>query len=181
MPSARSTSMLVLVLLASLLTSERGYAQRYDRHAFAGPTVAIARPGASDQQWGIGGQLALAVALDGFWSVVAAGEGAWHPSIEDPQRASFSVYGASIGARYNLDVFAYIPYLTIAGVFWGATPPGPEDDPEPAAALKVSLGLDWRPARAWGLGAALELYSPPSSAGSLDLYSTCFLYASTYF
>ncbi len=95
-------------------------------------------------------ELGLGHPLNDFWVLQTQQRFAAH-GIDSP----LSIHQSSLGLRYHLDVFEYIPWLSLAPIFlW--TPAELE-----GWGLDVALGLDW-------------MLTPECSLGILSRYQSLF-------
>lgn len=84
-------------------------------------------------------------ALDGFWALRA---GAIHGEHRSKGEA-FRVSQASLGLRYALDVFTWVPWLDLSGVGYGTSG---TDAPELAGGVAIGFGFDYLLDPTWSLG-----------------------------
>ncbi len=83
--------------------------------------------------------------FDGFWGLRGGYAYAEHRS----KGKAFSVHQASLGLRYQLDVFEYVPWLDVSGVGYSS---GGTDAREISGGLAFGLGFDWLMNPNWSLG-----------------------------
>jgi hypothetical protein len=126
-------------------------------------------------QLGIGTQLGALIGLSDFWGVTAGVDGAYHFPVEYDEASlrAISVQSLFAGFRYNLDIFAYVPYLGIAiGEYIQAPPIEPGAPQRPAVGPRLTLGIDWRFDRHWSVGLKADLHALSFDIASFPSYST---------
>jgi hypothetical protein len=78
-----------------------------------------------------------------------------------------------VGLRYNLDVFAYVPYVAVSMVLHQRGPVADLGErPISTLGAKASLGLDWRFTRNWSVGGRVELHAVGSSPRQFPAFGT---------
>ncbi len=93
------------------------------------------------------GEAVLSYTHDGFWSA----EANYALGVHRSKGQSFQVQQLGLGLRYNLDVFAYVPWITVAPVALVATG---SDAPDLGGALAIGFGFDRLLDEHWSLGFA---------------------------
>lgn len=71
--------------------------------------------------------------------------------------AAFRVHQASVGVRYQLDVFEYVPWLSLSPTAYYVT----GDDVAPqgfSGGVQAGLGFDWLMSESWALGFAARYH-----------------------
>lgn len=123
--------------------------------------LAVATPAAAEQgehvltlrgAWahadshGGGAGLRWAFGIDDFWNVSA---GAGWALLPDESAGSLQLVRVDAGVLYHLDAFQWVPWLEVTLGGWLGMGDG---DPAPAFGFSVGGGIDYRPARRWGVG-----------------------------
>ena len=96
---------------------------------------------------GVYGGVEGAFLFDGFWALRGGYAFAEHRS----KGVAFRVHQASLGVRYQLDVFEYVPWLDVSGVAFGSAG---TDDPGLGAGVAFGFGFDRLLNENWSLGFA---------------------------
>src|SRR5690606_36690547 len=128
--------------------------------AWYGPSVAYLTASDTGLRWGPGGKLGLQLGLNDFWKLAVGLEGSYHfagtdDGVEVPATPET---GAFVGARYELDIFTYVPYagLVLTGFL---DPPLASSTPDgPVLGAKLILGVYWRTCRYWSLAVLAEIH-----------------------
>jgi len=89
--------------------------------------------------------LESAYVLDGFWGLRGGLAHGAHRS----KGEAFDVTQTSLGVRYQLDVFTYVPWLDVSGVAFAVDG---DDAPELAGGLAFGFGFDYLLDSHWSLG-----------------------------
>ena len=174
-PHPRLALLLPLLCLGALPTPLS--AQPLESRGWLGVGGAAASPATPLSQWGPHVQLGTSLKFSTFFSVYGGLEGAYHLGLDDPPTPALWVHDLFVGLRYDLDILAYIPHMGLAAVAYTASPPtealaGLAESGPPGAGLKLSIGLDWRPQRAWSLGGLIEVHTALSDLSAFSLYAT---------
>ncbi|RDV39275.1 hypothetical protein DV096_01485 [Bradymonadaceae bacterium TMQ3] len=107
----------------------------------------------------------------------------YHPSRVEGEDSfdALLVSALALEARYALDVFTYVPYVGVAGVFY---PTGPSSERAPTGevlGLRATLGADYRYSRERSLGIAIDLHAPLTAPQNLPLYGAIRAYLAWHF
>ena len=118
--------------------------------ALGGYAVAATDGGPRRHGWFGGAELAW---TPGDWFALRAG----YQAADNRGRGSpLLEHQVSIGARYLLDVFEYVPWLEASPLLVQLRPG--DADPSWKAGLAVGLGFDWLLDPRWSVGAAIHLH-----------------------
>lgn len=175
---ARLATLCALATIATLTllgTNARPAHALTESRAWAGAFVGVNRPGSGASQLGPGLQLGMNLSLGDFWTLQAGLDGAYHfgRTIEsDIQLSPLLVTNAFFGVQYRLDIIKYVPYVGLALVGY---PLGPTVDDAATRAqlgLKLTVGLNWRPAREWSIGGFIDLHGSTAALTAFDAYAT---------
>ncbi len=103
---------------------------------------------AADRRFhGLYGGLEAMYAFNGFWAIRGGITHGEHRSKGD----AFSVTQATLGARYQLDVFTYVPWVDVSGASYAA---GGTDSRDLSAGYALGFGFDYLLDPTWSLGFA---------------------------
>ncbi|MEM1347467.1 MAG: hypothetical protein AAGI01_02855 [Myxococcota bacterium] len=174
------------------ICSSPSLADALDGRIFLGASGNAARPGTTEGQLGPGAQLGISFELSEFWSVTAGADANYHfgrsiadddPGAAPTELSPLLVSDAWVGATYALDVFRYIPYVGLSLVGYATSPPsGPNDTLlGPDLGTKLTLGLVYRPTRAWSISGAIEAHSSLLQLGQFSLYSQAVIHVGYHF
>lgn len=184
-PSAPLTTSLALLSAGLLTLACSGEAHAWEGQLWAGAglnNVPSPAPSALGR-WGPGLQLGTNVQLNDFWKVGVDVAASYHPSQIEGEESfdALLVSAVALEARYALDVFTYVPYAGLAGVFY---PTGPTSERAPAGellGLRATLGADYRYSRERSLGVAIDLHAPLTAPQSFPLYGSIRAYFAWHF
>jgi len=159
----RSTAAIAVLLLATPAVAGQGEHHLSLRGSYA-----------SAQGHGAGAALAHTWGIDDFWNLTT-GAG-WSMLPDEPEDVSLQLINVNTGVLYHLDAFQWIPYaaLTLGGYAGLA-----DGDAEFAFGFEVGGGIDYRPARRWGIG--LWARYNVMVVGDVPNYLTAGLQANLYF
>lgn len=135
--------------------------------------------------WGPSLQLGAVVHAGEFLRITADMHGSHHFETEgddeDEVLDAQSVAGVSLGARYALDVFTYVPYVGLAAAFHPLAPPSQGVPGGEWFSLRATIGLDYRRSREWSVGAAADVHAPMSQPGDFPHYSSIRVHVGWHF
>lgn len=94
-----------------------------------------------------------ALMFDGFWGLRAGYGYSLHRSKGD----AFDVHLASLGVRYQLDVFEYVPWVDLSPSFYAFTGDGGVES-SPLFGFVAGLGFDRLLDPSWSIGAAARYH-----------------------
>ena len=119
------------------------------------------QPGKVYRQVGAGSQLGLNLSINERWGIQGGAELLWYNKNTEEEMDPLTMVNLSVGARYNLDYFKYIPFLSLSLVNF-TTQPIPSGSPKTGLVTsrfgtRLGIGLLWRPRREWSLGGQLDL------------------------
>lgn len=108
---------------------------------------------------GPGVQLGGSVGIGEFFAITADVVGSHHFENRQNEIPSDRVLAASLGIRYNFDVFKYVPYAGLAAAAYLDAPSVSDAPVNANAGGKLFLGVDWRFHRNWSFGPNAELHT----------------------
>ncbi|MFB6264677.1 MAG: outer membrane beta-barrel protein [Bradymonadaceae bacterium] len=184
---ARRTPLALVLGAASLLLLSADTARAAEGDAATWVGAGLANAGAVTDQGpylGLSAQTGIRFGLADFWNIQVGAEGAHHFPIDrrGTTLGTMQVADLFAGFRYNLDVFAYVPYVGASVVAFVQGPRSSADRPSrPGVAGKLEVGVDWRFTRHWSVGAKADLYVLGGSATAFPGYSTVSAVVSYHF
>ncbi|TXD37599.1 hypothetical protein FRC98_07880 [Lujinxingia vulgaris] len=185
--SSSPTLALLLTIIAwgltTLPTPDEAHAWEGQLWAGAGLNNTLAPAPSALGRWGPGLQLGANLQLGDFWKVGVDLSASYHPAQVEGEDSfqSLVVSAAALEARYALDVFTYIPYVGLAGVFY---PTGPTSERAPNGerlGLRATLGADYRYSRTRSLGVAFDIHAPMTAPQNFPLYAGVRAYFAWHF
>jgi hypothetical protein len=156
LPSVLRFASLVLVVLV-LPVAAAGQVQGGEVGLSLGPAL-MGAPSITSPHAGAGVQGGVQVGWSPWWSVGAVGLLSRTAGRLDEGRAAGPRWSMFAGPSLNVDVLVVIPSIALMAGVVDAPQPG-DTTRAPRAALRGSLGADWRPRRTWALGAHLEWHA----------------------
>ncbi len=125
-----------------------------------GPAYADLPTLGEEGQSGFGGAIFAQVQLDTFWAITAGSTLSYHLSDKKAELPGQRITSLWAGAIYNLDVFTYVPFFSLALTGYLADPDLKDPDGQSAdAGAKIGFGVDWRRYRTWSLGAEVNVHA----------------------
>ncbi len=174
--TARWAALWGLVVLVSLASPGIARASQGDLAIWLDTSLANAHAVTDEgPQLGAGAQVGALVGISDFWGLVVGLEGAYHfpVSYDEDSLDGMSVQGLFAGFRYNLDIFAYVPYVSLAiGEYLPGPPPEPGEAQRPTVGPRLTIGVDWRFDRYWSFGVNADLHALNFSVAPFPNYST---------
>jgi hypothetical protein len=120
---------------------------------------------------GPGAELGLGVDLSEFFALSADVTASHHFPNEEDEIPGDRVLGASLGIRYNLDVFKYVPYVGVSATGYLDAPLVDDAEVGANAGAKLFLGIDWRFHRHWSVGFHGELHALLAGTSEFPVYT----------
>lgn len=160
------------LLLIFALSAPEAQAARLSSRAWAGAHLASTRPGSADRQLGPGGQLGMELAFGDFWGVWGGLDASYHLGRGSRELTPATVHDLFLGARYNFDVFKYVPFIGVGLVGYLDAPPTAEQVGAPGLGGKLTIGVLWRPRRHWSIGGVIELHGALADLTRFGLYTS---------
>lgn len=130
---------------------------------------------------GPGAELGLGVDISEIFSLTADLHASHHFPNEAEEIPGDRVLGASLGVRYNLDVFTYVPYVGLAATGYLDAPLAEGAGVGANAGGKLFLGVDWRFHRHWSIGFHGELHALLAGNSQFPVYTLAGLSAAYHF
>ena len=127
-------------------------------------------------QEGFGGGLYAEYRLNSFWGLSAGTYFSYHLSEAEDELPGQRINTLWAGAIYNLDVFTYVPFFSVALTGYLADPV--LEDPDGKAVnlgAKVGFGADWRRWRDWSFGVEFNLHAFITDLETYPVYITTLL------
>ncbi len=124
--------------------------------------------------FGLGGQFGARYDLTEYWAAFADIGGSYHFEKVESEELTLPaqiVSHVSAGVRYNLDVFTYVPWASLALAGYLDTPTTSEGSTNVNAGLKVGLGVDWRLDRFWSVGLYADIHALLTNLDVFPVYS----------
>ena len=149
-------------------------AEALEGRVIMGAGSGVTRPGSPNRQFGATSQFGLDLALGDFIGLQVGLDGGYHPGANKRELPPVIVSDLYVGARYNFDVFKYVPYVGAGLVGYLNSPPvGPPEDNTlaPGAGAKLFFGLYYRPRREWSFGGKVELHGAAPAFSDFSVYS----------
>lgn len=157
-----------VAVLAVLLTSAVSSA---DTRVWAGVGAANLSTVGDGGLWGPAAQLGVNLGLGEFWALTADVGGSHHFANAEQELPADRVGALSLGLRYNLDVFKYVPYLGLAVTGFLDAPLVDDAALQTNLGAKLSLGAEWRFSRTWSVGFRGELHAMATDLSRYPVYS----------
>ena len=165
---------LLALLCAFSISITPAEANALEGRLIMGAGSGVTRPGSPDRQLGATSQFGLDLALGDFIGLQVGLDGSYHPASNKRELPPVIVSDLYVGARYNFDVFKYVPYVGAGLVGYLNSPPvgAPEDNTlAPGAGAKLFFGLYYRPRREWSFGGKVELHGAAPAFSEFSVYS----------
>lgn len=131
--------------------------------------------------WGPGLQLGGQWNATDFWAVYADLGTSYHFGDEELGFRDDLVTAVSVGVRYNLDVFTYVPFVGLGVAGYLDTPLVDDGPANTNLGGKIVVGVDWRFDRSWSAGFKAELHALATDLGRYPVYSTIGLNVAWHF
>jgi len=120
---------------------------------------------------GPGAQVGGSVGLGEFFSVTFDATASHHFANRRNEIPADRVLAASLGVRYNFDVFKYVPYAGLAAAAYLDAPRVADAGVNANAGGKLFLGVDWRFHRKWSFGVDAELHTLLTDLSRFPVYT----------
>lgn len=154
---------------------------RADGQLYLGPVAANLNTLGDGGLWGLGGRFGGQLSMGDFWGVFADVAGSYHFENTDEELPADVVSVLSAGLRYNLDIFAYVPYIGLGATAYLDAPLVDGESAQANAGAKFLLGVDWRYDRFWSLGFAAEIHALLTDLDRYPVYSQVGAYLGYHF
>ena len=165
---------LCIAVAAIALVGMPSSAEAAEGRLIMGAGAGVTRPGSPNRQLGGGAQFGFDLSFGDFLGLQAGVDGAYHPAANGRELPAVVVSDLFLGARYNFDVFKYVPYVSLGLVgYLNAPPVGAPDSNTiaPGAGAKLAFGLYYRPRREWSFGGQVELHGAAPALSDFSVYS----------
>ncbi|MEZ4460457.1 MAG: hypothetical protein R3E66_12185 [bacterium] len=163
----RITALLV-ALLTSAAASDAAAAEGRLRLA---PTFADLNGLGAEGLWGLGGQAGFEWGFADYWAAVVDATGSYHFADDEREIPAQLVTAVALGLRYNIDIFTYVPWISVSGVSYFNQPLVEGLESNVNAGARVGFGVDYRMDRDFAVGVFGELHAPFSDIQNYPIYS----------
>lgn len=158
----------VLAVFSMFCTSN---AQAEEARFRLAPTLANLNDLGAEGLWGVGGQVGVEWAFSDYWAVIGDAGASYHFEDAERELSAQVVSAAALGLRYNIDVFTYVPWVSVSAVGYHNAPLLEGAESAVAAGARVSFGVDYRIDRHWAIGVFADLHAPFSDLQRYPIYS----------
>lgn len=169
MNQARFTA--ILMALIAVVAFMPGSAIANEGRFRLAPTFADLNDLGTEGLWGIGAQAGFEFAFSDYWAGVVDITGSYHFEDSDREIPAQLVSAAALGLRYNIDIFTYVPWMSVSAVSYLNAPLIEGETSSVAAGARLAFGVDYRINRAFSVGAFAEIHAPFSDLQNYPIYS----------
>lgn len=167
----RSAAALLLVVFSILAASTPHEAEAAEGRLRLAPTFADLNDLGAEGLWGLGAQVGFEWAFSDFWAVVVDGTGSYHFADDEREIPAQLVSSAALGLRYNIDIFTYVPWVSVSGVGYLNSPMLEDSTQDVAVGARIGFGVDYRIDRDMAVGVFADIHAPFSDIQNYPIYS----------
>lgn len=135
------------------------------------PTFANLNDLGAEGLWGLGGQIGAEWAFSDYWAAVVDGGASYHFESTEREIPAQLVSAVALGLRYNIDVFTYVPWVSVSAVGYHNAPLLEDTENQVAGGARVSFGVDYRVDRHWAVGVFADIHAPFTDLQRYPIYS----------
>jgi hypothetical protein len=167
----RSAAALILMTISLLVVSiPRGAAAAEGRLRLA-PTFSDLNDLGAEGLWGLGAQIGFEWAFSDYWAAIVDGTGSYHFADDEREISAQLVSSTALGLRYNIDIFTYVPWVSVSGVTYLNSPLLENSTNQVAAGARLGFGVDYRIDRNLAVGVFADIHAPFSDLQNYPIYS----------
>ncbi len=167
----RSAAAVFLIIISILAVATPRAAIAAEGRLRLAPTFADLNDLGAEGLWGLGAQVGFEWAFSDFWAVVVDGTGSYHFEDTERQISAQLVTSAALGLRYNIDIFTYVPWVSVSGVAYLNSPLLENSEQQVGAGARIGFGVDYRIDRNMAVGVFADIHAPFSDLQNYPIYS----------